>query len=107
MPPDSRPDTQPISVSQLMTESQGGFARILQRARALDRLGQKVSGLLDDDLARRCTVANVRRGQLIFACSSAGAATRLRMQSQALLEQLHAVGLDKIESIEVKMVPPA
>lgn len=107
MTPDSRPDTRPLSVAQLMTDSEGGFARILRRARAIERLGQKVSGLLDDDIAGRCTVANVRGGQLIFACTSAGAATRLRMQSQALLEQLHAVGLEEIESIEVKMIPPA
>lgn len=88
-----------------MTGTEGGFGKVLKRARALERLGRKVSGLLDNDLARVCQVANVRDGRLIFVCSSPGGATKLRMQSPTLLEQLHEVGLDEIEAIEVKVTP--
>lgn len=81
------------------------FVRILDRARALDRLNQRVSGLLGDELARTCQVANVRDGRMIFACTSAGSATRLRMLCPKLLADLHAAGLDEIKAIEVKMMP--
>lgn len=96
-----------MSVGQLMSSPEGGFGRILKRARAIERLGKKVSGLLDPDLAGICQVANVRDGRLIFVCKSSGGATKLRMQAPALLKQLHDVGLGEIEEIEVKMRPPA
>lgn len=94
----------PQSVRQLMTGSQTGFGKVLERARALSELNQQISGLLDDELARHCQVANIRDGRLIFACTSPGSATRLRMQGGQLLDDLHAAGLNEIEAIEVKMV---
>lgn len=94
-----------MSVGELMSYPEGGFGRMLKRARAIERFGRKVSALLDPDLARICQVANVRDGRLIFVCTSSGGATKLRMQAPALLEQLHEVGLGEIEKIAVKVAP--
>lgn len=90
-----------------MTDSATTFGKILKRARALERLNRRVCALLDADLARHCQVANLREGQLIFACDSASCATRLRMESSRLLEQLHAMGFEETEEIVVKMTPSA
>lgn len=86
-----------------MADPEGGFGKILKRARALERLGNRVSGFLGEDLAGQCQLANVREGKMIFTCNSSGVATRLRMQAPALLEQLHAVGMKEIREIEVKL----
>lgn len=101
----SRSNRSALSVRQLMADSEGGFGRVLQRARSLEQLSRQVSGLLDPDMARHCQLANVRDGRMIFACSSPGCATRLRMQAPDLLEQLHAAGMEDIDAIEVKMAP--
>lgn len=90
-----------------MSDSEAAFGKLLRRARALERLNRRVSGLLGADLARHCQVANVRDRRLIFACDSAACATQLRLQTSKLLEQLHAVGLEEIEGVEVKMTPPS
>lgn len=100
----NRPNSNPLSINQLMTGSDTGFGKVLKRAEALNRLNHRVSRLLDDDLARHCQVANVRDGRMIFACTSPGCATRLRMQARQLIEQLHAAGLKDIEVIEVRMM---
>ena len=104
MTPKYRSGEPPRTVSQVMADSDTGFARILQRAQALERLNAKVVRLLDDDLARHCQVANLRDGMLIFACTSPGCATRLRMQAPQLLEQLRAAGIRDVDEIAVKMM---
>jgi len=101
----SRLKSAPLSINELLSESEGSFGKVLQRARALDRLNRRVARLLDDDLARHCQLANVREGRLIFACNSPACATRLRLQAPSLLQQLHDAGLEDIEAIEVKMIP--
>jgi len=105
MPEDSRPRNSPKRVDQVLAEWQHNFGRILQRARAIERLNRRVSKLLDAELARHCLVANLRDGKLIFACTSPACATRLRMEAPELMAQMHAVGLTDIEAIEVKMMP--
>lgn len=107
MPDDSRPRNSPKRVDQVLAEWQDNFGRILQRARAIERLNRRVSGLIGADLARHCQVANLRDGKLIFACTSPACAARLRMEAPELLAQLQAVGLTDIETIIVKMMPPA
>ena len=100
---EKRPARAAMSVRQLMNDAETGFGRVLQRARALDQLNQRVSGLLGPELARSCQVANVRDGRIIFVCRSPGCATRLRMQSRQILGDLHAAGLAEIEAIDVKV----
>jgi hypothetical protein len=100
----NRSNSAPLSISQLMSGSETGFGRILKRAEALNQLNHRVSRLLDDDLAIHCQVANVRDGRMIFACTSPGSATRLRLQARQLIDQLHAAGLKDIEVIEVRMM---
>ncbi len=98
------PDHSPMSIAQLMAGADSNFGKILQRARALDQLGQRVSALLGDDLSKHCRLANVRDGKMIFACDSPGFATRLKLQSNHLLELLEKAGLEGVESIEVRLV---
>ena len=105
MPRKPGSDSKPLSISQLISNSDTGFGRILKRAEAINQLNHRVSRLLDKDLARHCRVANVRNGRMIFACTSAGCATRMRLHAAHLLDQLHAAGLNEIEHIEVKMMP--
>lgn len=94
------------SVSQLMADSESGFGKLLKRARALESLNTRVMRLIDPAIQAQCTLANVREKKMIFACTSPGAATRLRMQAPVLLQELHAAGMLEVEGIEVKLVPP-
>ena len=91
------------SVGELMSESGSGFGRILQRARTLDQLNSRIMPLLEPKLASHCRVANVRDGRLVFVCSSPSCATRLRLQSPELIERLHALGMEAIEGIVVRI----
>jgi hypothetical protein len=102
----SRLKSTPQGINELLSDSESGFGRIIKRARALERLNRRISGLLDDDLARHCQLANVRDHRMIFACDSPACATRLRMLAPDLLDQLHEAGMHEIEAIEVKMTPP-
>jgi len=98
-----QPKNAPVSVTQLMSGSDTSFGKILQRAKALNQLNQRVSGLLDKDLAKHCQVANVRDGKMIFTCTSPGYATRLKLQTGQLLDELETAGLEGINKIEVKV----
>lgn len=102
----SRYSNEAQSISQIMSDPKAAFGKLLQRARAIERLNRRVSGLIGADLARHCQVANLRDGKLIFACTSPACAARLRMEAPELLVQLQAVGLTDIEAIEVKMMMP-
>lgn len=106
MTAENRPGNAAQSIGQLMSGAESNFGRILKRARAISLLNQRVMGLLDPELARNCQVANVRKGCMVFVCTSSGSATRLRMQSHKLIADLHAAGLEEIHSVEVRMDVP-
>ncbi len=52
-------------------------------------------------------VANVRDGRLVLLASSPAWASRLRMHSRQLLDLVHEAGLDEVDRVEVRVVPPA
>ena len=102
-----RPIHAPELVADLMSESQGGFGRILRRARQLERLNRQIQTLLEPHLACSCRLINIRQDTMVFGCTSAACATQLRMLAPDLVRRLHQAGLDEIEKIEVRMMAGA
>lgn len=81
------------------------FTVLLDHARVLSRLDEKLTAMVDPALSRHCQVAEFRRGKLILACANAAVATRLRMISQPLMLAFREEGERGIESIEVRIAP--
>lgn len=84
---------------------------LAQRARALDRLDEKLRHHLPEALARECRLANVSNGRLVFLASSAAWATRLRLHQTSLLAEARAATGDAALLFVVKVaalptVPP-
>lgn len=92
-------------VSELMDKPGSGLAGLLQRAEALAKVDAAVRDLLPGNLAPHVRVANVRDGKLILCTPVAAIATRLRMESPTLLEQLAEHGVSGIGQLEVLITP--
>jgi hypothetical protein len=56
-------------------------------------------------LATQFKVANLRQDRLILVSPSASCATRLRLQSHAILDFLHDSGYPQLREIEVQIAP--
>ncbi len=102
-------NSKPVSVQRIM-HSRGkthgnNFTVLLDHARVLNHLDEKLVAMVDPALSRHCQVAELRRGKLILACANAAVATRLRIISQPLLLAFKEEGEPGIESIEVRIAP--
>lgn len=106
-PPRNRRRKGAREVSRIAADDSGGLGRAIGHARRIQALGHVLQPLLPRELAPYVDVANLRQGCLVLAVSSAAAATRLRMESDALLPRLREKSPAPIETIEVRIVPAA
>jgi len=83
--------TSPRSFKQLHRNS--ALGPLADRAIALRALDQNLRRCLPPELAKHCTLANIREGQLIFLVPSSIWHTRLRMESDTLLRHAHTLGV--------------
>ena len=75
--------------------SDGGLGEIVRRARALGELTGVLAGALPDEYAGAIVAANVREnGDLVVIAASSAWASRLRYESDALLEAARAAGVE-------------
>lgn len=101
--PDS--DKSARSPADIITDSAASFGSLLERARLLMRLERLLRTMLDEALAERFRVANLRQNRLILLTPTAAWATRLRMVAPQLLESLQRSGYAGIESIDIRVGP--
>lgn len=80
----------------------GGLGRLVERARQLEALDQKLRCCLAPPLSQHCRLANIREDRLVFMASSANWASKLRMQTAQLLAAAASLGLD-VRSVTVKV----
>lgn len=74
--------------------SDSNLAEIIQNAKKLEGLTVTLRGQLETEAASHLLAANVRDdGELVLICSSSAWASRLRFDSQALLEAANAAGV--------------
>jgi len=75
--------------------SEGDLGNIVRRARKLGELTDLLSGTLAEDFAGAIVAANVREdGELVVIAASSAWASRLRYESDVLLEAARAAGVE-------------
>lgn len=93
------------SVDEIAGSDARGLARLLGRARHLDRMDRVMAETLDPRHAPHVRVANLRQGVLILATPVAPIAQRIRMETPRLLSAMQAAFPGEIQSLEVKITP--
>ena len=79
------------------------LGKIIQKAKWLLALDRCVQTLLPEALAKACRVMNVQQSTLILGVNSAALATRIRLDSETLLHELHKTEFSMIKSIECRV----
>ena len=82
-------------LKNLLNPSTGGeLAAVVRRARAMGELTHTLSRGLPDDYAGAIVAANLREdGDLVVIAASSAWASRLRYETEALLEAAHDAGV--------------
>ena len=95
----------PSRVRELITDPANRLGALYDHARLLARLDSLLSGFFDPALAGQCKVANLREDRLILISPSASCATRIRLQSNAILDFLLESGFPQLREIEIRIAP--
>jgi len=93
------------AVGDLLRADESGLSRLLRQARKLDALDRVLDRLLEPGQAGMVRAASLREGRLCLVTPSAALATRLRLDSAALLRSLAASGVRGVSRIEVRTAP--
>lgn len=95
-----------ISINQVLNNSTGGFAQVLERAKLFRKLTFRLKNLVDAPLNEHIHVANIRDNTLIVGTDSAVWHTRIRYLAPAILQQMKQIkGLESLERVEFRVQP--
>lgn len=78
---------------------------LLQRARQLKRLEEKICQLLPEGLAENCSLMNLQNGTLTLTTASPAWAARLRFFAPELLTQLKLRYSMQLQTVRVRILP--
>ncbi len=86
-------NSHPHPISRLLSGNERRAAptelnQVLERARALHRIGQWITAILPAELAQRVRIANLHNGRLVMSADSAAWGTRLRYFRSAIIARL-------------------
>ena len=88
----------------LNANDNGDLGDIVQHARNMDALLQVLQKALPEDHATSIAAANIRDdGQLVILAKSSAWASRLRFETEALIEAARATGAD-VKSCTVRVI---
>ena len=82
-----------------------GLGNLLNHARKLSYLDQKLASLLEPALSEQVQVAALHDGCLVIITPSAALATRLRMDSESLLRAIQNTGVKDVNQIRIRTAP--
>lgn len=95
-----------VSIGQVLNNSSGGFAQVLERAKQLRKLTGQLRNMVDAPLNQHIHVANIRDNILIIGTDSAVWHTRIKYLAPAILAQMkQRKGLEKLEAVEFRVQP--
>jgi len=95
-----------VSIGQVLSNSSGGFAQVLERAKQLRKLTFQLRSMVDAPLNEHIHVANVRDNTLIIGTDSSVWHTRIKYLAPSLLEQMKKVkGLEGLQKVEFRVQP--
>ena len=78
----------------LKTEATSGLDALLQQARNMDDLAQKLRAGLGPPLANELRAVNLREsGELVVVCTTSGWAARMRFEAETLLRLAQQAGV--------------
>ncbi len=77
-----------------------GIAALMPHTKRLIELREILSSLLPEPLARRCSVANYKKGRVVILASNGATAAKLKLMLPALLEQLSGRAME-VTGLEV------
>jgi hypothetical protein len=98
--------TKSVSIGQVLNNSSGGFAQVLERAKQLRKLTNQLRNLVDAPLNQHIHVANIRDNILIIGTDSAVWHTRIKYLAPTILEQMKQhKGLEKLQTVEFRVQP--
>jgi hypothetical protein len=73
----------------------GSLEKIIQRAQNMDALTSALKASLTPDMGENLLAANVREnGEMVVVCSSSAWASRVRFESEKLIEAARDTGFD-------------
>ena len=79
----------------LRSGAENSLERLIRTAREMDALTSAVRASLDPDLAAGVVAANVRQdGELVIICASPAWASRIRFESETLIEAARRAGFE-------------
>ena len=88
----------------LTSQENNGLGKIIQRAQHMDSVTSSLQAALPADLAANLVAANVREdGNLVLVCSSPAWASRLRFETEPLIEIARKMGAS-VSSCTVKVL---
>lgn len=100
-----------VSVRDVISGSDNAFAMLLDQAKLLARLESLLSGpgsqFICQNEPANFQVAALHQDRLVLITPTAAWATRLRMQTQAMLHFLRASGYAQLAHIDVRVAPLA
>jgi len=98
--------TKSVSIGQVLSNSSGGFAQVLERAKQLRKLTSQLRNMVDAPLNQHIHVANIRDNILIIGTDSAVWHTRIKYLAPTILEQMKQhKGLEKLQTVEFRVQP--
>jgi hypothetical protein len=95
----------PRQVSEVLNTQNPGLGKLLKQARQIQFIDGKLAGLLDPGMSANVQAAAVHDNCLILVTPSAALATRLRMDSDVLLQSLEAAGVKGISQLKIRTAP--
>ena len=106
MPSNSRDRSRKVRhVAELVNSQSGGMGKLLKQARSLQFLQKQLASLLEPEMASLVQVAVLRDGCLVLVTPSASLATRIRMDSNVLINSLRKFGIKGVSNIEIRVAP--
>ena len=100
-----KPGAKAQSVGEIAGSDSRGLARLLGRAKHLDRMDRVMAKELDPRHAPHVRVANLRQGVLVLATPVAPIAQRIRMETPRLLAAMQQAFPGECDSLEVVITP--
>ena len=83
----------------------GGISALIPQAQRLLELRRILAKLIPDSLARSCSIANYKQGEIVIFAAHSTAAAKLKLMRPTLVEQLLKRGVE-VTGIEVAVQPP-
>lgn len=93
------------SVKTVLESRNGQIGGLLSQARAISNIEEKLTSLLDKEMAGQVRVATIRNGCLILVTPSAALATRLKLDQTSIVRSLNAAARINISTLQVRTAP--